>query len=135
MPILTYPLCNNKCMITRHSVACTCSIDWLSSITLKPNSFAFLVFTIQSSCEIAEIFSQLLLLLPAQPFLQADETLVANYEVVNQFNIEVLTRCDQLLRYSDILRRWAGIATRMIMTDNNGRAVAYNGRPIDLGST
>jgi hypothetical protein len=52
--------------------------------------------------EIAETFSQHLQLLPAQPFLQADEALVANDEVVNQFNVKVLTSGDQLLRYRNV---------------------------------
>jgi hypothetical protein len=39
---------------------------------------------------------------PPQTLFQADKALVANYEVVNQFNIKVLTCGDQLLRYCDI---------------------------------
>jgi hypothetical protein len=103
MPLLNYPIFNDKCMIARCSVACTWSIDWLPSRTPNPNSFAFAGITIHSLFEIAETFSQLLLLLPPQTLFQADKALVANYEVIDQFNIKVLTRGDQLLRYSDIL--------------------------------
>jgi len=92
-----------------------------------------LVFVILSLREIAETFSQHLQLLPAQPFLQADETLVANHEVVNQFNVKVLTRGDQLLRNSNVLWRGSGIAAGVIMADENGWTVAYDGGSIDLG--
>jgi hypothetical protein len=91
-----------------------------------------LTFTIPSLGEIAETFSQHFQLLPAQPFLQADETLVANDEVVNQFNIKVLTRGDQLLRYGNVLWRGGGIAAGVIMADQNGWTVAYDGGSIDI---
>jgi hypothetical protein len=47
---------------------------------------------------------------PPQALFQADEALIANYEVINQLDIKVLTRRDQLLRYSDVFRRRGGIA-------------------------
>src|SRR5690348_7496341 len=40
MSFLHYPIFNDGCVISRHSVACAWSIDWLPSKTLIPSYFA-----------------------------------------------------------------------------------------------
>ncbi len=70
---------------------------------------------------------------PPQPFLQAHEAVVANHEVIDQFDVQVLTCGDQLLRYGDIFWRGSGIATWVIMADDDGGAIAYDGGSIDFG--
>ena len=73
--------------------------------------------------------------LPTQAFLQTHETLIAYHKVIDQFNIEMLSCCDQLLRHSDVFWRWSGIATWVIMTNNDCGAVAYDCWPVNFSGT
>jgi len=43
-----------------------------------------------------------LISLPTQAFLQTDKTLIAYHKVINEFNIEMLSRRDQLLRNGNV---------------------------------
>jgi hypothetical protein len=49
-------------------------------------------------------------MLPPHTFLQADETVVAYYEMIDEFNIEHFACFNELLSHSNILGRRGGIA-------------------------
>jgi hypothetical protein len=70
--------------------------------------------------------------LPPQAFLQAHEALIAYYKVIDQFNVKVLACRDQLLCYCDIFWRRRGIATGVIVADDDSRTVAYDSGSIDI---
>jgi monoamine oxidase len=58
--------------------------------------------------------------------------LIAYYQVIDQFNVKVLTCRNQLLGYSDVFWRRGGIAAGMIMTNDDCGTVSYNGGSIDF---
>jgi len=43
-----------------------------------------------------------LISLPTQAFLQTDKTLITDHKVINEFNIEMLSRRDELLRNGNV---------------------------------
>lgn len=70
--------------------------------------------------------------LPVKALFEADETLIADDEMVDQFNIQVMPCLHKLLGNRYILRRWRWIAAGVIVTDNYAGAVAQDGGPVDL---
>jgi len=70
--------------------------------------------------------------LPPQSLFEAHKALVADYQVIDQFDIQVLACCYQLFRDSDIFLRRGGISAGVIVTDDDGRAVTQDGGTIDL---
>src|SRR5207248_8795109 len=72
-------------------------------------------------------------LLPAQVFLQADEALLADDDVVDQLDVEHAPRLHELLRHLDVLRRRRGVAAGVVVAEDEARTVADDGRTEDLG--
>ncbi len=71
-------------------------------------------------------------ILPAQAFLQTDKTLIADHKVVDQFDIEMLSCCDQLLGYGYVFRGGSWIAAGVIVANNDSRAVTYDCGTVDI---
>lgn len=63
----------------------------------------------------------------------ADEAVVANDDVIEQFDVEQFARFAQLLSGAHVFGRGGGIARRMVVDDNNGWAGAADRGLEDLG--
>jgi hypothetical protein len=72
---------------------------------------------------------------PVEPFLQANKTVVADDEMIDQFDVQLLACLHQLLCDGDILVRGGWIATGMVVADNNAGAIAQDGGAVDLRCT
>src|SRR6266571_1045565 len=71
-------------------------------------------------------------LLPAQVFFEADEALVADDDVVDQLDVQHAARRHELPGRLDILRRGRGVAAGVVVTEDQARTVADDGRAEDL---
>ena len=72
-------------------------------------------------------------LLPAQVFLQADEALVADDDVVDQLDVEDAARRHQMFRRLDVLGGRRRVTTGVVVAEDEAWAVADDGRAEDLG--
>jgi hypothetical protein len=72
-------------------------------------------------------------LLPAQVFLEADEALVADDDVVDQLDVQNTPRRHELLHRLVILRRRCRVAAGMVVAEDQAGAFAGDGGTEDLG--
>jgi len=78
-------------------------------------------------CSLYQAFS------PFHAFLQTDVALIADDEVIDQFNVQLAACLYQLLCYGDIFGRGCRVAAGVVMTDDDTWTVTDDGGSIDFG--
>src|SRR5260370_42268591 len=64
--------------------------------------------------------------MPPHTFLQFNNAVVADEEVIGKLNIEHFARFNKLPGHGNVLGRRGGIAARVVVADDDAGAVAYN---------